>query len=221
MRSGIGFLDLPLIGQRQIVPIVCLNLPRTPPCVYSSWTSSISGFNSIVAINGSISTSLLRKRQYVHIKLSQCFISYDSTNHTALWVTGYLEDLSAVLVVDELQRQAAIDVAVRASRWKNWSVWTPPTFTRRTASELITVHRPKPLLPSSGLFQESSILHIFDTQRVCSVSLTTDSANLCGLLQEYHRILLTQRNQMSRQQSFHVDDNCNCGGEGIVMDCLA
>ena len=74
---------------------------------------------------------------------------------------------------------------------RNWSVCTPSTFTRRTASELVTVRRPKPLLPSSGLFQESSILHILDTQRVCSVSLTTDSANFCSLLQEYHRAFFT------------------------------
>ena len=82
----------------------------------------------------------------------------------------------------------SIDVAVRPSRLRNWSVCTTPTFTRRTASELTTVHRPKPLLPSSGLFQESSTLLILDTPRVCSVSLTTDRANLCSLLQEYHRI---------------------------------
>ena len=45
--------------------------------------------------------------------------------------------------------------------------------------------------PQAALFQESSILHILDIQRVCSVSLTTDSANLRSLLQEYHRIFLT------------------------------
>ena len=123
---------------------------------------------------------------------SQCFVSWGSTNYTALWVTGYFGDLSAVLVVDELQRQA-VDrrCCKRPSRLRSWSVRTPPTFTRRTASELITVHRPKPLLPSTGPFQESSILHILDTQRVYSVSLTTDSADRCSLLQEYHRISLT------------------------------
>ena len=46
-------------------------------------------------------------------------------------------------------------------------------------------------MPSSGHFQQSSILHIPDSQRVCSVSLTTDSANLYSLLQEYHRIFLS------------------------------
>ena len=134
---------------------------------------------------------MLRNRQFVHNLLSQCFVSCGSTNCTALRVTGYLGDLSAVLVVDELQRQA-VDrrCCKRPSRLRNWIVCTHPTFTGRTASELITVHRPKPLLPSSGLFQESSILHILDTQRVYSVSLTTDSANLCSLLQEYHRIFL-------------------------------
>ena len=40
---------------------------------------------------------------------------------------------------------------------RNWSVRTPPTFTCRTASELITAHRPKPLLPSSGPF--SRVIH--------------------------------------------------------------
>ena len=115
-----------------------------------------------------------------------------SINYTALWVTGYFGDLSVVLVVDELQRQAVDKrCCKRPSRLRNWIVCTPPTFTCRTAPERITVHRPKPLLPSSGLFQESSILHILDTQRVCSVSLTTDSANLCHLLQEYHRIFST------------------------------
>ena len=135
---------------------------------------------------------MLRNWQYAHSLLSQCFVSCGSTNYTALWVTGYLGDLSAVLVVDELQRQA-VDrrCCKRPSRLRNWSVCTPPTFTRRTASELITVHRPKPLLPSSGLFQESSILHILDRQRVCSVSLIADRANLCSLLQEYHRIFFT------------------------------
>ena len=39
--------------------------------------------------------------------------------------------------------------------------------------------------------QGLSILDILDTQRVCPVSLTTDSANPCSLLQEYHRIFLT------------------------------
>ena len=132
---------------------------------------------------------VLRNRQYVRSLLSQCFVSCGSTNYTASWVTGYLGDLSEVLVVDELQRQA-VDrhCCERPSRLRNWSVCTPPTFARRTASELITVHRPKPLLSSTGLFQESSILHILDTQRVCLVSLTTDSANLCSLLQEYHPI---------------------------------
>ena len=133
----------------------------------------------------------LRNRQYVHSLLSQCFVSCGSTNYTALWVTGYLGDLSAALVVDELKRQAVDRCCCkRPSGLRNWSVCTPPTFTHRTASELITVHRPEHLLPSGGLFQESTILHILDTQRVCSVSLTTDSANLCSPLQEYHRIFL-------------------------------
>ena len=66
---------------------------------------------------------------------------------------------------------------------RNWSVYTHSAFTCRTASEFVTVHRPKSLLPSSGLFQESSILHILDKQRVCSISVTTDSANICSLLQ--------------------------------------
>ena len=71
----------------------------------------------------------------------------------------------------------------------------PPPLTRRTASELITVvHRPKPLLPSSGFFFARGIppffTYILDTQqqRVCSVGLIgSDSANLnlCTLLQEY------------------------------------
>ena len=142
---------------------------------------------------GHTMTHMLRNRQYVHNLLSQCFVSYGSTNYTALWATGYLGDLSAVLVVDELRRQA-VDrrCCKRPSRLRNWSVCTHPTFTRRTASELTTVHRPNPLLPSSGFFfQESPILHILDTQRVCSVSLTTDSVNLCSLLQEYHRIFLS------------------------------
>ena len=73
---------------------------------------------------------------------------------------------------------------------RNWSVCTHSAFTRRTASEPITAHRPT-LLPSRDLFQESSILHILNTQRVCSVSLTTDSAHICSLLQEYHRIFFT------------------------------
>ena len=74
---------------------------------------------------------------------------------------------------------------------RNWSVCTPSTFTRRTASELTTIPRPKPLLLSSGLFQESSILDILGTLRVCSISLPTDSTNLCSLLQEYHPIFST------------------------------
>ena len=84
---------------------------------------------------------------------------------------GLRTDRSAILVVDELKRQSADRrCCKRPSRLRNWSVCTPPTFARRTASELITVHRPKPLLSSTGLFQESSILHILDTQRVCSAS---------------------------------------------------
>ena len=98
-------------------------------------------------------------KQYVRRLLSQCFVSCGSTNYTALWVTGYLGDLSAVLVVDELHRQAVDRRCFkRPSRLRNWSVCTPPlTFTRRTASAHITDHRPKPLLPSSGLF--STVIH--------------------------------------------------------------
>ena len=100
---------------------------------------------------------VLRNRQCVHSLLIQCFVSCGSTNYTALWVTGYFGDLSAVLVVDELQRQAADRrCCKRPSRLRNWSVCTPPMFPRRTASELITVHRPKPSLPSSGL---SRVIH--------------------------------------------------------------
>ena len=135
---------------------------------------------------------VLRNRQFVHSLLNQRFVSCGSTNYTASWVTGFSGDFSAVLVVNELRWQA-VDrrCCKRPSRLRNWSICTHATFTRRTASELITVHCPKPLLPSSGPFQESSILHILDAQRVCSVSLTNDSANLCSLLQEYHRIFWT------------------------------
>ena len=70
---------------------------------------------------------VLRNRQYVHSLLSQCFVSCGSTNHTALWVTGYLGDLSAILVVDKLQRQA-VDrrCCKRPSRLRNWSVLHTP-----------------------------------------------------------------------------------------------
>ena len=111
-----------------------------------------------------------------------------------------------MLVVDELQRQA-VDrrCCKKPSRLRNWSVCTPPTFTRRTASELITVHRPKPLLPSSGLFHESSFLHILDTQRICSVSLTTDSANLC---RDYCRSIIEYSSQVF-EPSFFQRGACN------------
>ena len=46
--------------------------------------------------------------------------------------------------------------------------------------------------PTSGPVQDSSILHILDTQRVCSVSLTIASANFCSLMREYHRMFFTQ-----------------------------
>ena len=91
--------------------------------------------------------------------------------------TGYLGDLSAVLVVDELKRQA-VDrrCCERPSRLGNWSVCTPTPLTRRTVSELITVHIILSLCcPQAALFLESSILHILGTQRVCSVILATDA----------------------------------------------
>ena len=103
---------------------------------------------------GHTMTHMLRNRQYVHNLLSQCFVSYGSTNYTALWATGYLGDLSAVLVVDELRRQA---VDRRCFKRPSRCLHPPPTFTRRTASAVITVHRPQPLLPSSGFF--SRVIH--------------------------------------------------------------
>ena len=70
--------------------------------------------------------------------------------------------------------------------------YTPRSLVE-ASSERITVHRPKPLLPSNGLFQEQSILYIIDTQRTCSVSLTTDSSNLCSL----HTVVLQNRSIMN------------------------
>ena len=99
---------------------------------------------------------VLRKGQYVHAQLSQCFVSCGSTNCAALWVTGHLGCRSPVHVVDELQRQAVgRRCCKRPSRLSYWSVCAPPTLTRRTACRLITVQRPKPLLPSSGPFWSS------------------------------------------------------------------
>ena len=108
-------------------------------------------------------------KQYVRRLLSQCFVSCGSTNYTALWVTGYLGDLSAVLVVDELHRQAVDRRCFkRPSRLRNWSVCAHPPFTRRTASAVITVHRRKLLLPSSGLFSRAihSSTHSVSAQSV-------------------------------------------------------
>ena len=160
----------------------------------------LSDFCAIWATGWSVSTTGLGRSQGgvsttgVGLLLTGWSVCCGSTSYTALWVTGYFGDLSAILVIDELQRQA-VDrrCSKKPSRLRNWSVCTHPTFTCRTSSELITVHRPKPLLPSSGLFQESSILHVLDTQRVCLVGLTTDSANPCRLLQDNHWIFLTGR----------------------------
>ena len=80
---------------------------------------------------------------------------------------GLRTDRSAILVVDELKRQSADRrCCKRPSRLRNWSVCTPPTFTRRTESELITVHRPKLYRPQAAFFKS----HPFFTSSTHSVS---------------------------------------------------
>ena len=60
------------------------------------------------------------------------------------------------------------------------------------ASDLSAVHRILSFYClTSGTFQEYSILHILNTQRLCSVSVTTASGSLCSLLRDYHRVFLT------------------------------
>ena len=121
--------------------------------------------------------------------LSQCFVSCGSTNYSIGIFWEAFQPFSSLLWSSSCQRQA-IDsrCCKRSSRLGNWSVCIHLTFTRRTVSEIVAGHRPKPLLPSSGLFQESAILHTVDTQRFCSVPFTADRANVCSLMQEYHRL---------------------------------
>ena len=124
--------------------------------------------------------------------MNQYIVSCGSTNCTALWATRYLEDSSAVLVVDELQRSVVEKPCCKTqSAMRNWSVCVPSSLLS-PASELSEVHRILSFYcPTSGPSQESSIFHILDIHRVCSVGLTTSSANLCSLLREYHRIFFT------------------------------
>ena len=130
---------------------------------------------------------VLRNRQYVNSLLSQCLVSWGSTNYTALWVTGYLGDLSAALEIDDLQQQA-VDrrCCKKPSRLRNWSVCTHPTFTRRTGSELFTVYRPKPCLPSSGLFKS----HPFFTSSTHSVSAQSVQQLTAPILAAYVRSII-------------------------------
>ena len=139
-----------------------------------------------LALRGSV------KKSAVHSLLSQCIVNFGSTNYTALRVTGYSEDPSAVLVVDELQRYVVERrCCKRQSGLRNWRLCTPLLTPHTRIWTRCSSSYPKLLLPTSGPFQEQSTLHILDTQRVCSVGLTTVSANLCSLLREYHRIFLT------------------------------
>ena len=57
-----------------------------------------------------------------------------------------------------------------------------PAHTCHPASELITVHRPKVFLPTSGTFFKRHHLFASSTQRVCSVGLTATCTSLCSLL---------------------------------------
>ena len=103
---------------------------------------------------------VLRNRQCVHSLLIQCFVSCGSTNYTALWVTGYFGDLSAVLVVDELHRQAVDRRCFkRPSRLGNWSVCTPPSRSlvepHLHLSQIIVLSL---YCPQAAIVKESSIL---------------------------------------------------------------
>ena len=70
------------------------------------------------------------KEYAAHGLLSHCCVCCGSPNFTAKWVTSYLKEPSAILAVDELQRQAvARRCNKRPSRLRNWRFCTNPTFT--------------------------------------------------------------------------------------------
>ena len=88
--------------------------------------------------------------------MSQCIVNFGSTNYTALRVTGYSEDPSAVLVVDELQRYVVERrCCKRQSGLRNWRLCTPLLTPHTRIWTRCSSSYPKLLLPYKRPFSRA------------------------------------------------------------------